>query len=123
MYGTCAKKQLVDERHAGHKPKSPDFVQSTGMPLTYATVFESLLDRLGIQKVERATVVFLSSPKAAAWAVSIASQVTRHSPKLPVAITTASRKEASDVSKKMGVTHAINHRHDIVKQIEDLSLS
>ncbi|KAK8092343.1 quinone oxidoreductase [Apiospora kogelbergensis] len=49
LQGSYAEEQLVDERHMGHKPRSLDFVQAAAMPLTYATAYEGLVDRLGIQ--------------------------------------------------------------------------
>lgn len=53
---------------------------------------------------------------------SIATQIARKILKLPVVITTASRPETKSFSEKMGATHIINHREDIVSQIKDLNL-
>ena len=52
----------------------------------------------------------------------MASQIARTVLELPVVITTTSRPETTEFSKKMGATHTVNHREDIVKQIEDLNL-
>jgi zinc-binding alcohol dehydrogenase family protein len=119
MQGTYAEEQIVDERHAGHKPRSLDFVQSAAMPLTYATAYESLVDRLGIEKGERAGILIINGGGGMG---SIASQIAREYLKLPVVITTASRPETADFSKKMGATHVVNHREDIVQQIRELQL-
>jgi NADPH:quinone reductase-like Zn-dependent oxidoreductase len=37
-------------------------------------------------------------------------------------ITTASRPESVDFTKKMEATHVVNHRDDLVKQIQNLNL-
>ncbi|KAI0178017.1 quinone oxidoreductase [Pestalotiopsis sp. NC0098] len=100
LQGTYAEQQILDERHAGHKPKSLDFVQSAAMPLTYGTAYESLVSRLEIQKGERAGVLIING----------------------VVITTTSREETTRFSKQMGATHVVNHREDLVKQIRELNL-
>ncbi|KAK6212331.1 hypothetical protein LQW54_005464 [Pestalotiopsis sp. IQ-011] len=119
LQGTYAEKQIVDERHAGHKPKSLDFVQSAAMPLTYGTAYESFVSRLGIQKGERAGVLIINGGGGMG---SIASQIARNYLKLPVVITTTSREETTRFSRQMGATHVVNHREDLVKQIRDLDL-
>ncbi|CAI6335333.1 unnamed protein product [Periconia digitata] len=119
MQGCYAEEVLVDERHAGHKPRRLDFVESAAMPLTYGTAFESLVDRLGIQKGERAGILIINGGGGLG---SIASQIARHYLNLPVVITTASRPETKAFSQDMGATHVVNHREDIVKQIRDLQL-
>ncbi|KAI1107393.1 quinone oxidoreductase [Jackrogersella minutella] len=119
LQGSYAEEQLVDERHAGHKPESVDFVQAAAMPLTYATASESLIDRLEIKEGEKAAILIINGGGGMG---SIASQIARHVLKLPVVITTASRPETVQFSKKMGATHVVNHREDIVKQIKDLDL-
>lgn len=53
---------------------------------------------------------------------SVASQIARHVLKLPVVVTTASRPETQKFSKEMGATHTVNHREDLVPQIEKLDL-
>ncbi|KAI4860458.1 quinone oxidoreductase [Hypoxylon rubiginosum] len=117
--GTYAEEVIVDERHAGHKPKLLDFVQAAAMPLTYGTAYESLVDRLEIKEGERAGILIINGGGGMG---SIASQIARYILKLPVVITTASRPETIAFSKKMGATHVINHRKDIVQQIKDLNL-
>ncbi|KAI2631869.1 quinone oxidoreductase [Hypoxylon sp. NC1633] len=117
--GTYAEEAIVDERHAGHKPKSLDFVQAAAMPLTYATAYESLVDRLEIKEGEKAAILIINGGGGMG---SIASQIARNILKLPIVITTASRPETADFSRQMGATHVVNHRQDIVQQIRDLDL-
>ncbi|KAI1260979.1 quinone oxidoreductase [Xylariaceae sp. FL1019] len=119
MQGSYSEEQIIDERHAGHKPKSLDFVQSAAMPLTYGTAYESLVERLEIKKGENAAILIINGGGGMG---SIASQIARYILKLPIVITTASRPETVEFSKQMGATHVVNHREDIVKQIRDLNL-
>lgn len=119
MQGCYAEEVLVDERHAGHKPRRLGFVESAAMPLTYGTAMEALVDRLGIRKGERAGILIINGGGGMG---SIATQIARHYLKLPVVVTTASRPETKAFSQEMGATHVVNHREDIVKQIRDLQL-
>lgn len=117
--GTYAEELLVDERHAGHKPRSLDFVQAAAMPLTYGTAYESLVDRLGIQRNEKAGILIINGGGGMG---SIASQIARRVLGLPVVITTASRPETERFSRDVGgATHVVNHREgDLVQQIRAL---
>ncbi|KAI1481284.1 GroES-like protein [Daldinia eschscholtzii] len=117
--GSYAEQLIVDERHAGHKPKSLDFVQAAAMPLTFATAYESLVDRLEIKVGEKAGILIINGGGGMG---SITSQVARYILKLPIVVTTASRPETIEFSKRMGATHVVNHRKDIVQQIKDLDL-
>lgn len=115
--GCYAEQQTVDERHAGRKPKSLDWVQAAAMPLTWATAYESIITRLGVQKNEHAGMLIINGGGGMG---SIACQLARHYLKLPVVITTASRPGTESFSRDMGATHVINHREDIAQQIQDL---
>ncbi|OTB04188.1 hypothetical protein M426DRAFT_59082 [Hypoxylon sp. CI-4A] len=117
--GSYAEEQLIDERHTGHKSKNLDFVEAAAMPLTYATAYESLVDRLEIKEGEKAGILIINGGGGMG---SIASQIARYILKLPIVITTASRPETEAFSRKMGATHVVNHRQDIVQQIKDLNL-
>lgn len=112
--------KVIDIPHsAGHKPKSLDFVQAAAMPLTYGTAYEALVDRLEIKKGEKSGILIINGGGGVG---SIASQIARNVLGLPVVITTASRPETTEFSKKMGATHVVNHREDIVEQIRGLDL-
>ncbi|KUI53995.1 hypothetical protein VP1G_01442 [Cytospora mali] len=117
--GCYAEEMLVDERHAGHKPGTLDFVESAAMPLTYGTAYEALVDRLEIKKGEKGGILIINGGGGVG---SIASQIARHVLGLPVVVTTASRPETTEFSRKMGATHVVNHREDIVRQIRGLDL-
>lgn len=89
------------------------------MPLTYGTAYEALVDRLEIKKGEKAGVLIVNGGGGVG---SIASQIARNVLGLPVVVTTASRPETAEFSKKMGATHVVNHKGDIVQQICQLGL-
>ncbi|KAI0025636.1 quinone oxidoreductase [Xylariomycetidae sp. FL0641] len=117
--GGYAEENVVDERSAALKPKSLDFVEAAAMPLTYGTAYMSLVDRMRIVPEEKAGILIINGGGGVG---SIATQIARRLLKLPVVITTASRDETVDFSKRMGATHVINHREDLAKQIRDLGL-
>ncbi|KAI1373788.1 NAD(P)-binding protein [Hypoxylon crocopeplum] len=94
-------------------------MRAAAMPLTFATAYESLVDRLEIKEGEKAGILIINGGGGMG---SIASQIARNILKLPIVITTASRPETVEFSKQMGATHVVNHRQDIVKQIQDLNL-
>ena len=117
--GSNAELQLVDERSVGHKPRNLDMAEAAAMPLTYVTAYQALVEQLKIEKGEKAALFIING---AGGVGAVASQIARHVLELPVVITTASRPESVEFTKKMGATHVINHREDVVKQIQDLNL-
>jgi NADPH:quinone reductase-like Zn-dependent oxidoreductase len=117
--GTTAEYQLVSEFDVGHKPKSMDFVEAAAMPLTYGTAYESLVERLEIKKGENVGILIING---AGGVGAVASQIARWVLELPVVVTTASRPETVEFSKKMGATHVINHRKELKQQVDDLKL-
>ena len=107
---------------AGHKPKSLDFVQAAAVPLTYGTAYEALVDRLEIKKGEKSGILIMNGGGGGGGVGSIASQIARNVLGLPLVVTTASRPETVEFSKKMGATHVVNHRKNTVGQIRQLNL-
>jgi NADPH:quinone reductase-like Zn-dependent oxidoreductase len=53
---------------------------------------------------------------------SAAIQLARNVLNLPAVVATASREETMDSCKRMGATHVVNHRHDLVEQVKALNL-
>lgn len=112
-HGSNAEFQLVDSRSVALKPKSLDWGQAASMPLTWITVWEALVERMGIQHGESARILVING---AGGVGSVASQIARRVLKLPVVVMTASRDETVRFSKEVGAaTHPVNHREDIVK--------
>lgn len=110
---------LVNGGSVAHKPENLSFAQAAAMPLTWITAYEALVERLEIKKGEKAALLIVNGSGGVG---SVASQIARTILELPVVITTTSRPETTEFSKKLGATHTVNHREDIVKQIKDLKL-
>ncbi|KAL1612348.1 hypothetical protein SLS60_000574 [Paraconiothyrium brasiliense] len=119
--GSNAELQIVDSRSVSFKPKSLDGGQAASMPLTWITAWEALVERMEIQEGEEAGILIVNG---AGGVGSVASQIARRVLKLPVVVTTASREETIKFSKDVGgATHTVNHREDLVKQVEQLKLA
>jgi len=117
--GSYAEYQVVDERRAGHKPRTLDMTEAAAMPLTYLTAYEALVERLEIKKGEKAALLIING---AGGVGAVASQIAREILNLPVVITTASRPNTIEFTKRMGATHVLNHREDLEKQLKELNL-
>lgn len=117
--GSNAELQLVDSRSVALKPKRLSWVQAASMPLTWITAWEALVERLEIKEGEASAILIVNGSGGVG---SVASQIARNVLHLPVVVTTASREETVAFSKKMGATHTVNHRENIVQQIKDLNL-
>jgi NADPH:quinone reductase-like Zn-dependent oxidoreductase len=89
------------------------------MPLTYGTAYEALVDRLEIKKGEKSGILIMNGGGGVG---SIASQIARSVLDLPQVVTTASRPETVEFSKKIGATHVVSHRKNTVEQIRQLDL-
>jgi len=148
--GSNAEFQLVDSRSIARKPQKLDFVQAAAMPLTWITAYEALVERMEIQKGEKAGLLIVNGSGGESFRFvgedaggvkemtadaaktndflfatgvgSVASQIARQVLQLPVVVTTASRPETQEFSTSMGATHTINHREDLVPQLEKLKL-
>lgn len=59
-HGSNAEYQLVDSRSIAKKPKSLNFCEAAAMPLTWITAYEALVERMEIQKGERAGILIVN---------------------------------------------------------------
>lgn len=118
--GSFSECQLVDERIVGFKPKSISFAESAAMPLTSITAWELLFERFGIEKSKDASGVLL----VIGGAGGVGSMMTQLASKMTnlTVIATASRADTVDWCKKMGATHVISHRENLVEQIKALGI-
>ncbi|HEY4143947.1 zinc-binding alcohol dehydrogenase family protein [Pinirhizobacter sp.] len=118
--GSYAEFGLVDERIAGHKPRTIDAAQAAALPLTSITAFELLFDRLGVDegggKGQSLLIV-----GAGGGVGSILVQLARKLTQLTV-IGTASRKETSDWVKELGAHHVIDHGKALGPQLKALGV-
>ena len=118
--GTNSEFHAVDERIVGKKPKSLDFAEAAGLPLTSITAWELLFDSLAIKegagKGDSLLIV-----GGAGGVGSILIQLAKRLTGLTV-IATASRPETIEWVKKMGADHVINHRESLVSQVKNLGI-
>ncbi|KAH8742300.1 chaperonin 10-like protein [Diaporthe sp. PMI_573] len=117
--GSYAEYQLVSEFHCAHKPKSLDFVEAASFGLTFGTAYQSLHHRLEIKPNENVGILIINGGGGVG---SAAIQLARNVLNLPAVVATASRQETMDSCKRMGATHVVNHRHNLVEQVKALNL-
>ena len=120
--GCNAEYQLMDERIVGHMPQSLSFEQAAALPLTAVTAWESLFDRLGIaleptQNMGRSLLIIGGAGGVGSIAIQLASKLTG----LTV-IATASRPETIQWVKELGAHHVINHKQDMVAQMQGIAI-
>lgn len=119
--GTNATLQAVDERIVGRKPKSLDFAEAAGLPLTSITAWELLFDSLGLEEGggNGQSLLIIG---AAGGVGSILTQLAKQLTGLTV-VATASRPDTIEWVERMGADHVINHRESLVDQMKDLSIA
>lgn len=119
--GTNSEYHVVDERLAGKKPTSLGFAEAAALPLTSITAWELLFESLGIKEGggEGESILIIGG---AGGVGSMLIQFARQLTKLTV-VTTASRPDTIEWTKKMGAHHVINHRESLVEQMKGLGLA
>lgn len=118
--GSNAQFQLVDERIAGHKPKSLSFGEAAALPLTTLTAWELLFDRMEVDKNQAEKSILVIG--AAGGVGSIMVQLLKQLTQLTV-IGTASREATTSWLKTLGVDKVINHRNKLSEEFEKHQLS
>lgn len=113
--GCNSELQCVDERIAGHAPRSLTDAEAAALPLTSMTAWELLFDRLGVPEGggdgRRLLVV-----GAAGGVGSILVQIARRLTKLSV-IGTASRPESAKWVRDLGAHDVIDHGRPFAEQL------
>ncbi|MFY1710898.1 zinc-binding alcohol dehydrogenase family protein [Tritonibacter mobilis] len=118
--GTNAEFHLVDERIAGRKPASLSHAESAALPLTTITAYEAFFDRLGIDRDGADAGQSLLIIGAGGGVGSIGIQLAKQAGLTVIA--TASRSETSDWVKSLGADHVVNHREDLVAQVQAIGI-
>ena len=118
--GTNAEFHLVDERIAGRKPASLSHAESAALPLTTITAYEAFFDRLGIDRDGADAGQSLLIIGAGGGVGSIGIQLAKQAGLTVIA--TASRSETSDWVKSLGADHVVNHREDMVTQVQAIGI-
>jgi len=124
--GTNAEFHLVDERLAGHKPRTLSMAEAAALPLTSITAWELLFDRL---RIPRCVVDEKQSQQPGSLLVvgasggvgSILVQLARRLTELNV-IGTASRPETQQWVLKNGAHHAVDHSKKLSEEVRRLGI-
>lgn len=116
--GSYAEYGLVDERIAGHKPRSLSDADAAALPLTSLTAWELLFDRLEVQADENAALLIVG---AGGGVGSILTQLARKLTGLTI-IGTASRPETEEWVQQQGAHHVINHHQPLAEQLSALGI-
>lgn len=119
--GSNAEYQLVDERIAGHKPHSLTFAEAAAMPLTTLTAWESLFDRLHIDRHGANHGQSLLIIGGAGGVGSIAIQLARMAGLFVIA--TASRPETQAWVTSLGANKVVDHRQHLPTQLGALNFA
>jgi zinc-binding alcohol dehydrogenase family protein len=115
--GSYAELQLVDERIVGPKPGNLSCEEAATLPLTTLVAWESLFDRLEINRSEKDKALLIIG--AAGGLGSMAIQFARQLSNCTI-IATASRPETQKWCTELGAHHVIDHSADLEEQLKDL---
>ena len=103
--GSNAQLQAVDARIAAKKPRSLDFAQAAALPLTAITAWETLFDRLDVNKpvAGGANVLLLIGGAGGVGSLAI-------------------RPESRAWVKELGADFVINHHENMAEQVAALNI-
>ena len=113
--GTNSEYHLVDGRIVGHKPSSLSFAEAAALPLTSITAWETLFERLGVDRDADNSDRTLLILGGAGGVGSIAIQLAKWSGLIVIA--TASRPETQDWVKGLGADYVVDHRQPLPPQL------
>jgi NADPH2:quinone reductase len=114
--GSYAEYQLVDERIVGPKPEKLSCDEAATLPLTTLVAWESLFDRLEINRNDSDNSALLIIG-AAGGLGSMAIQFARQLSNCTI-IATASRPESKKWCSELGAHHVIDHSGDLPEQLK-----
>jgi NADPH2:quinone reductase len=116
--GSNAQYQLVDERIVGHKPSSLSFADAAALPLTTITAWEVLFERFRLHELSEGTLLVVG---ASGGVGSMMLQLVDALLPDVRTIGTASRPEAVDWERGLGVGDTVDHHGDLVAQVRDVA--
>lgn len=119
--GCYAQLQAVDARIAAHVPEGLSNEDAAALPLTTLTGWETLFDRLDVQRPVTGAAPALLVIGGAGGVGSITIQLARALTGLTV-IATASRPESVDWVKRMGAHHVIDHTRPLAPRVSALGI-
>lgn len=123
--GSNAQYQLVDERIAGHQPKTLSSAQAAALPLTSITAWEILFEHFNMPQRSlnplspRHEILLIVG--AAGGVGSMLIQLAKQLTGIKV-IATASREGSQAWVKEMGADYVIDHRLPLKEQIKALGI-
>lgn len=119
--GANAELHLVDERIVGHKPKSLGWAEAAALPLTAITAWETLFDRLDVNRpVPGASSLLVIG--GAGGVGSITVQLARRLTELDV-IATTGRAESQEWITQLGAHRVLDHKRPLAQQIADRGIA
>lgn len=116
--GCDAEYHLVDERIAGHKPRTLSFKEAAAMPLTTLTAWEALFDRMGVApdrpagRAPQSLLVIAGAGGVGSIAIQLAKKVAG----LKV-VATASRPETESWCSELGADGVIDHNKPLAEEL------
>jgi len=113
--GTNAEYHCVDEQIVGHKPKSLSYSEAAALPLTALTAWETLFDRLEINRPVAGAKKRILIIGGAGGVGSIAIQLAKQIGSLEVAAT-ASRLETKKWVRDLGADIVFDHAENLTEQ-------
>ena len=119
--GCQAQSVLVDARLAGRKPTNLSFAEAASLPLTGLTAWESLFDRLGLDRDGGDGGRTLLILGGAGGVGSLAIQLARRAGLRVIA--SASRPESQAWVKQLGAEAVVDHSQPIGPQLDALGLA
>ena len=119
--GSYAQLQAVDERIVARKPRTLDFAQAAALPLTALTAWETLFDRLDVNKPVAGGSRALLLVGGAGGVGSITIQLLKTLTDIQI-IATASRPESENWVRALGADYVINHHHKLPEQVATLGI-
>jgi len=119
--GTNSEFHLVDERLAGHKPRSLSFAEAAALPLTSVTAWELLFDRLRIPLGKPQQAGSLLVVGASGGVGSILVQLARRLTGVTV-IGSASRPESRQWVVKAGAHYTVDHSRKLSEEVRKLGI-
>ena len=119
--GSYAELQAVDERIVARKPRTLDFAEAAALPLTALTAWETLFDRLDVNKPVAGGSRALLLVGGAGGVGSITIQLLKTLTDIQI-IATASRPASRDWVRALGADFVVNHHEPLPAQIAALGI-
>ncbi len=119
--GANSQLHLVDERLAGHRPKSLTNAEAAALPLTAITAWEMLFDRLDVRRRVPGAANAILIVGGAGGVGSIAIQLARALTDLTI-IATASRPETTAWAREQGAHHVVDHSRPLADEVTALGI-